>query len=302
MRLSVYVMAAFGFGVPAVATAQVMCGDQIEESTELTDDILNCDQDPAVTVVGPAVLMMRGFTISCSSTADPEDEPPGIDAGVKLVERGAKLLGPGTVRHCHNGIVLGDAEDPGGGHTVIGVTVTENEDGIEIRSPDNHVGNNIVIKNVDEGIDIEGGRNVIIGNRVIRNLDKGVVVNSGDDHFRNQILDNTITHNGDDGIELEDTADETLILGNTSRKNAERGIDLESDANLVLSNKIINNTDEGIRVQVDLEDEIFSENNQIIENRVLGHDVDILDKNPNCDSNEYVENTFVSADPSFCIE
>lgn len=309
MRRSVWMLAALGAGFPAMASAQVMCGSVVDETTELTEDIRDCDQDPAVTVVGPAVLMMNGQLISCSSTADPPPDGDGIDAGVKLIGRGAKLLGPGTIRHCHNGVVVGGEDDPDGGHVVIGVTVRGNEDGIEIRSPDNYVGQNDIINNLDDGIDIEGGRNTIIGNRVINSDDKGIAVNAGNGHIRNQILDNTITGNADDAIELEDTADETLVINNKINGNQGHGIDLEGDSNTVISNRIGGNKEEGIRAHVvddpDPGEEPFSaENNQIINNRVHGNTpIDILDQNDfPCDGNEYIDNVFGSADPSSCIQ
>lgn len=307
MRRSVFMLAALGAGFPAIASAQVNCGDEITAPTKLTGDILDCGAFPAVKVVGPAVLRMNGFTISCQTTDDPEVEPPMIDAGVGLAGTNAKLFGPGTVENCHNGIVL----DEGGNHTVRRVTVTANGDGIEIRSHNNHVGSNTVTANLDEGLDIEGGNNTIIKNWVTENVDKGIVVNAGDENVHNKILNNIVTHNGDDGVELEHTADNTLILGNVVKNNAERGIELESDANVVMLNQIRNNIDEGIRTRVLLpedadEDEVpfNSENNRIIGNLVRGHITDILDENvdPPCDGNEYIANFFRIADPSSCIQ
>lgn len=293
MRRLVYVLAALGMSVPVIAWAQVMCGDTVTQSTDLTSDILGCGIDPAVEVVGPAVLRMNGFSISCTSTADP---PAGIDAGVLLTGRGAKLLGPGTITNCHNGVVLEGA----GKHVVTDVTAEANDDGIEVRSPDSKLINNIVTLNGDEGFDVEAGGNKFIGNQIIDNVDKGLVINTG---VGNHIIQNIISGSGDDGIEIEEDGSETLIVGNDVNNNGERGIELdESDGNMIRNNDVTDNgivlapgDAQGIRVRSG------AENNQIVNNRVFGHDTDIEDENFDCDNNRYMANRFGSADPSTCI-
>jgi parallel beta-helix repeat protein len=296
MKLSVCVLAAFGLGFPAVASAQIQCGDMVDQTTRLMTDILECDRDPAIEVVGPAVLKLNGFTISCTSTADP---PEGIDAGVLLVGRGARIIGPGTIRGCHNGVVL----EGEGKHIVINVTAMENDDGIEVRSPDNHLIHNTTTLNLDEGFDVENGGNRFVGNRVIDNVDKGLVVNIG---VGNRILRNVISGSGDDGIEIEEDGSETKIIANIIKENGERGIELDGgDGNKILANKVTDNgwalqdqdepeETQGIRVQEG------AENNQIIANKVVGHDDDIFDGNHNCDNNRYVANRFKYANQD-CI-
>lgn len=296
MKLSVCVLGAFGIGFPAVASAQIQCGDIIDQTTRLMADILACDRDPAIEVVGPAALKLNGFTISCTSTADP---PDGIDAGVLLVGRGAKIIGPGTIKGCHNGVVL----EGEGRHIVINVTAMENDDGIEVRAPDNHLINNTTTMNGDEGFDVEGGGNRFVGNWVIDNVDKGLVVNIG---VGNLILRNFISGSGDDGIEIEEDGSKTKIIANIIEGNGERGIELDGgDSNKILANKITDNgwalqdqnepeNTQGIRVRDG------AENNEIIANKVFGHDDDIFDGNQNCDNNRYAANSFKYANQD-CI-
>jgi parallel beta-helix repeat protein len=291
MKRSVCVLAAFGIGFPALASAQIQCGDVIDQTTHLMADILACDHDPAIEVIGPATLKLNGFTISCTSTADPEEDPAGIDAGVLLVGRGAKIIGPGTVKGCHNGVVL----EGEGGHTVINMTAMENDDGIEVRSPDNNLINNTTTMNEDEGFDVEDGGNRFVGNQVIDNTDKGLVINIG---VGNLILRNLISGSGDDGIEIEEDGSNTKIISNIIESNGERGIELDGgDDNDIVANKVVDNgwalqdqdepeETQGIRVQEG------AENNKIIANKVFGHDEDIFDGNQDCDNNRYAANSF----------
>ena len=79
---------------------------------------LECDTAPALIVVGPTQLNLKGFTVTCVRAS--EDDP--LTNGIEVTGQNAKLQN-GLVTGCHNGVVVaGD-----GHHKLLDVTAEVNE-------------------------------------------------------------------------------------------------------------------------------------------------------------------------------
>jgi parallel beta-helix repeat protein len=255
-----------GIGLLAGAApgfAQVACGDTVRSDARLTAN-LSCSSDPALTVIGPASLDMAGFGITCTSpTAD----------GIVIRGSGARLLSSarrGRVSGCDDGVKLRGI----GRHSVTDIWSDGNaSDGFEIESRNNRLQRNLATNNRDQGFEVATPGNQLNGNAVRRNDDGFRIHGSG-----NRLRSNTARNNRSDGIALERGAGGSLIVGNVSRDNRGRGLDLQSNNNTIQANLIVDNRDDGIRVRRD------AENNRLTLNRANDNRTDMRDDNPSCDN------------------
>jgi len=158
------------------------------------------------------------------------------------------------------------------------------DDGIRVRigSDNNFVKNNNVTFNLGKGINLgEGGSasyNNITYNYINNNKDDGIELDVGADY--NNVSLNIITDNGNctsengDGIAI-DGGDYNDIINNTVENNCDDGIELDNYAiyNLVKNNSINQNTNDGLHIQLDSN---YSDiiNNTINENGDEGIQVD----------------------------
>ena len=112
---------AVGLLAPAPSWATLECGAHIMPGTSasLTHD-LNCSgYDPALTIEGPATLLMQGHTLDCQD----------LDAwGIRVIGESAIVL-KGTVTGCDQGVRV----EGQGGHLIKKVTATQNEVGFQIQ-------------------------------------------------------------------------------------------------------------------------------------------------------------------------
>jgi parallel beta-helix repeat protein len=149
--------------------------------------------------------------------------------------------------------------------------------GIAVRSRDGVIGgqfkDNVVMGN-DYGIDLNSDNvdNVKVqGNRVVNNSNNGIWIDQGS---KNQVKNNVVSDNGNDGIRLEGPGQGNKIQGN----------------------QVIGNQDNGIQVNSN------STNAQIKGNEARGNDnYDLDDESGGCGSNTWKSNTFVTRSQD-CIE
>jgi parallel beta-helix repeat protein len=137
---------------------------------------------------------------------------------------------------------------------VVGNRIINNvSDGLDVRetADGNTIANNIISENGVHGVYIRSNSNVVSGNQVEKNLKDGIVTlpATGVPFIQdNQLLSNTISMNGENGIDLRRTI-RTLVEGNVSEGSGIHGIYLSDSAgqNVVVRNMIRNNNGHGIR-------------------------------------------------------
>jgi parallel beta-helix repeat protein len=138
-------------------------------------------------------------------------------------------------------------------------TVKQNEaadnegDGIELIDTTNTtVDKNNVVKNAGHGIDLDDSRtNVISNNFVSDNGFDGISIAGSPDPDNNAIVDNLVKRNKIDGIRLFGSADSNVIARNQVSHNGQDGIDLDDedeDGNFLDSNTGKGNVENGIEV------------------------------------------------------
>ena len=223
-----------GLSVPDQPAAEAQdgigCGDTIGpwEFGKLDSD-LSCDSstNPALTVVGPAVLDLNGHTVSCAvGTGDVHAAPvePVGQIGILVKGIGA-IVKNGQVTGCVDGVVVGEAVDPvsvdgspGGFHVVANLEVTDSAVNLT-------------------GIVVNSDRNLIAYNNVHDNDSTGILVNG---NF-NVLKKNTVQSNSGDGIGV--AGHRNLVASNTTNNNADDGIDVDGQNNVIKFNNSSGNTD-----------------------------------------------------------
>jgi parallel beta-helix repeat protein len=248
--------------VPAIATAEVACGDTVGPggTVTLTADVGPCDGINTAIIVDSATLDLGGHTVSCADGNADEDVPYGI----VLIGKKAAVRN-GTVTGCWHGVVAAGS----GKHTVEGVTVRASyQDGIYVpeESAKNRLTAITAVANLDDGFEIRGSKNAVSSS--------------------------VAQDNGEDGIDLVDgTANK--VTGNTSTGNADDGVDVGGDRNKVQRNTIAGNGGVGITVH--------GARNRIVGNTVSGSGagVDLLSAD-GCGSNKWRGNTYGASEPD-CV-
>lgn len=312
------------FAVASGAQAQVSCSDEIGPTSRrivMTDDLFcsGSSIDESITLVGPVTLEMRGKTITC--TGQNND-------GVLLTGMRARLIGPGTIVDCNNGVFLsGD-----GSHTVQKVTIGPSEsrisDGIVMFSPKNRIRGNVIKEVSFNGISIfnDSDSNNINSNRIsdiggigIRIIESGGDFATGNNISKNRIIDvdetgievgqsgrlvsNTIVDPGSNGI--------TVMPGN--RANVTSGV-------RILANRVQNAGNIGIHVLRNTIKSVIRRNrvtktrrdglfvgrgalsNTITKNTVRDSGgFDLRDRNRDCGNNTWSANVADTENPRGCI-
>ncbi len=137
---------------------------------------------------------------------------------------------------------------------VIGNTISKNvSDGLDVRetADGNTIADNIISENGVHGVYVRSNSNVIRGNQIVKNLKDGIVTlpATGVPFIQdNQLLSNTVSMNGENGIDLRRTI-RSLVEGNVSEGSGIHGIYLSDSAsqNAIVRNIVRNNNGHGIR-------------------------------------------------------
>lgn len=331
--VAVLVLALGAFAVPADAIV-VSCGDQINlggQTMVMENDVLDCDQSPAVTVTGPGTFDMDLHAVSCDDPSDP---------GVVVDGTKAKLRN-GIVSGCYNGVLL-----EGSGHQVQGMVSRGNtQAGFWNDAPDAKFKNNLAAGNLHgfvndlPAVNSKYTKNTAAGNRGDGFLNDAPdcqytanqATGSGDDGFDNDItasgtkyvknmslgngggstsdmgFENAAdgctysgnTSSGNDGDGFENGGSGTRFTKNTASGNGARGFENFADACEFDKNVATANVGDGIDNRSGATDNAYEKN------VALGNGgVDLNDESPGntCDNNTWVANTFGSADPAGCVQ
>jgi len=249
----VFLVAGITWSSRAEAAVVVGCGQTITTSTTLTNDVGPCPADGVVIGAAGVTLNLAGHSVTGvaakgnssvgiritglsevkvkgAAAGAPQGSISGFDAGV-LLSGGAN----NTITNVNVHDNIGELNDPDGFRLGDGILVDN--------SRGNTIAHNTIVHNGPwDGVGILDFRsdyntiqdNVIRNNDLVQNLvlpgegtfpeakDRGIRVIAFD---RTQpvtgtsILDNTITRNGADGIELFLGVDQTVVRGNTVNAN-----------------------------------------------------------------------------------
>ena len=275
--------------------ARVNCGETVEPNQFriLLKDLTCPNDNPALRVIGPATLDLRGHTVDCAE----------LTTHVGIAVEGEKAtIKNGTVTGCSTGVTIGGT----GRHRIVGITTIKNRDdgfenledsdsntylsniaqdnndpadpggahdGFEIRPSNNHRLYLNISQNNGEGFDVGGSRHLLSGNIAKGNLTGEGFFLGGENH---KATHNIASHNGQDGFHVNGG-------GNTLRRNM-----------------AIGNEESGILVDGGAENNILKKNVAQGNGKQNGG-FDLEDKNPNCDNNQWRWNVFGTANPVTCI-
>jgi parallel beta-helix repeat protein len=293
-------LALLGGGLGAAPAWAQNCGDTIGPGgiVTLPGNVGPCATNPALTVVGPVIFNLNGFTVSCDTTAT-----DGI-----VVQGSRAVVSNGTVTGCDDGVQL----DGDGRHVITRIISRLNgNEGFEINSHRNALSFNIALDNGDDGFEIRGSFNVLSFNKARRNDEDGFDI--GGDSVNNKLITNTAEDNIDDGFQVGG-ADHVLkfnhanrngrgfiILENASNNrlsfnvafaNEFDGFDVEGDNNSLTRNVAKQNGADGIGVETDATGNVLEENVAFDNNQNGAGDFDLADDNVDCDANTWVDNFF----------
>ena len=170
--------------------------------------------------------------------------------------------------------------------------------------------------NVVDGNVVSGNIQARTPNNVVLNDNIGIRLEPG--NTANQILNNRVEGNGLDGITLFTRNTFTVIRGNIATGNgfyrvtARRGngIGLQignaqggANDNLIENNLAVRNADNGISIRKGSLRNVVR-NNTAVQNALLppasqtfGPTFDLLDNNPNCDANVWLDNSYRTVFP-----
>jgi parallel beta-helix repeat protein len=296
----------------------VECGDVLENGRfELTGN-LNCpDDDPAITIIGPATLNLKSNTLSGVPVCEDEDDC-NLNDCIRIEGDGAKVWN-GRVANCADGVVIAGT----GRHQVFRITsmdndktgfkldedsndnwLTENEAIynkkenflIEKKSNNNHLIKNIAKDGEDRGYYVRGSNNRLYKNKAYGNLNDALRIRNGTDNIViHNIFNNT---ESEAGIKIDSKGN--IVRKNFIKQN-DRGIRIRSNDNEVVKNIIINNSSEGIRVELDNNTDTPSSNNIISSNLILNNGqegIRVEDSSSNFISKNIIKNNgFIESDP-----
>lgn len=321
------VAAAVSLTSPASSDAQVRCGDVIPAGANVVlQSNLECDDvDVAITVVGPAVLDLNGFAVSCADRNANRDE---VITGILLEGRGA-VVRDGAVRRCRQSVGLRGE----GKHTVSNVTTAfASSDGVRAESDGNTIVDSSAFFCDGAGFDIEGKANVLSGNVATGNRNgfdvgdrnrlrentaassdfAGFVVRSrrsvlkGNRAVGNAVgyrvpgianrLEGNEAENNHTGILLETISRRNVVEANVVADTELHGIVAGGVANRIVQNSVDDSGGNGIRTTSVAERTIVRGN--VARRNASG---DLSDDAPACGTNRWRNNEFTTSNQS-CIE
>ena len=319
--------------------AEVTCGMTISEEVTLLKD-LTCETPTALIVEGPGgQLNLGGHTVRCDRAESTKgillvgeggtvengtvtNCQVGVSAGdhghhqVRAIiarnhsSAGFTTGGIGTSPGSQgNRFISNHAEQTANGFMVNGNrnflfdnSSVDSERGFVVSQKGNQFTLNVSQRN-DIGFAIQWGaeENHFIKNVSKNNTFAGFEIGGN----RNRLVKNRATGNGrsmiDVGFRIID-AKENFLAWNVSDKNTGIGFEIvglfsQSERNVLRGNVAQDNDHEGIAIQ------LLAEHNRLLENITTENGtVDLHDANPDCDDNQWIENTFDTADPQECIQ
>jgi parallel beta-helix repeat protein len=223
------------------------CGDPVDSSIVLDNDLLSCTEDGLVVDADNITIDLNGHTIAHGGgTPDPGDD--GIDIGshsgvvvrngiVKRFYDGI-FAGASTGNQLNNVVVAGSFQNgvqlTGSNHVVKKSVMAGNGNyGVFIDLPiNNQIVGNTTAFNVFQGINLgAGGGNLVKANRVAANGDSGITMTVAD---ADRFLKNVILGNDNFGL-FPTTSDDAVIKGNDVSGNVNTGIFIAAGSNNLIS-------------------------------------------------------------------
>jgi large repetitive protein len=266
---------------PAPVPSAMTCGQIIERSTLVTNDLINCPGDGLVIGAAAIILDLGGHTV----------DGVGLGTGIRNDGHRSVTIRNGSVSEFDYGVQLGPETTRNrverlrlGGNQVAAIelfdvsdtrlrwnTLASNAEGIQLVSgtrrsvvadttvtdnggagillrdaTGNRVARNRVTGGGDLGIGLErAGGNVLIGNAVGGTSDAGIQLM--DRSHDNRLERNTLTASGDHGI-LVSESDRTAILDNVARRSSDSGITLDAASGGMLRGNVVRHGAGGLQL------------------------------------------------------
>ena len=198
----------------------ITCPDVLENGYfELTGN-LNCEENPAIKIIGPAKLDLNGYTLSGN----------GKNVCIQIEGEGARVWN-GTVESCREGIEI---KPESGGNTITRVKSCNNDRrGFRIRGDKNLLFNCTATNNGRKGFSIEGeedaraNENLLVQCLAKNNGHQGFIIEIGDD---NKIYFSKAYANCRDGIEIDGGNDNWVLYNHVEDNgNPETCADFEEE-------------------------------------------------------------------------
>jgi len=310
-------------------SATISCGDTLGPGGVISIDnsIDGCSTasgSPALTLIGPVEVDLRGNRVACDASAPP--------VGILIKGRGAKLLN-GQVFDCKIGVKVsgkgrheiaginadshrdtgflvtsgrnnihdcaGNDADVGDGFTVRGRRnelfdnsgVHNGENGFDLRGNLNRLRSSVAVDNGSDGIEVGGRRNEVLLNSSASNAGDGFEVN-GDN---NQLSSNVSTRNVGNGFfikALVGSADSNTIDDNSAVENLEDGYRIAGQKNTFSGNRAFDNGSDGFEALLSSALNVFDGNLSVGHEAAGAGYKDMQDNHRNCGSNTWTSNLF----------
>ena len=238
--VSTAVVVAIGTRVPSAGaqglpTELVACGQSIDHSLRLANNLSNCPGNGLVVADAGIVIDLGGHRISGSNVANGIDNSGG-QTGVVITN--------GVVSNFDVGVFLLTAS----GNTIQGIQALENVDsGIRLNAGSRHnkLKDNSVATNGGSGIILSASSdNELLDNTASANFANGILVSAGSN--TNTLKGNTATAN-ESGIRVESLANDNTLKGNRATNNSFYGVVLDTVSGThVLKNVATGNGSYGI--------------------------------------------------------
>jgi parallel beta-helix repeat protein len=220
--------------------AAVRCGQELLESTLVTNDLSECPGDGLVIGDERITVDLGGHTI----------DGVGLGTGVRNNGYDSVTVRNGTVQEFDFGVQLLPETDR---NLVEGLSLRQNQlAAIQLSDTGTtDAGNEVRANSIDqngEGIALIKGATgtLVTGNTITLNNGPGLRVSQSD---RNRLDGNSVSGSGDLGVDLEQASDNTVV-GNSVSSNSDGGIEIvaASNGNRVEDNLVSQSGDHGILV------------------------------------------------------
>ncbi len=247
------VLAAALAASAAPAAGQVACGGTVGPggTFTMTGDIIGCTSDPALRVVGKAVLDMAGHRLSC----DPDAVFP---VGISIEGKDATVRN-GSVDGCAFGItVFGQ-----GRHAVRNMVTSRGVVGIVVGSDRNRLLRNGVRRASANGFSISGSDNLLDGNSAVENpigffvqgLRNSLLLNVASENevgfdasgSADTLLDQNVAEGNEVGFRVVASSSNVKLKRNVATGSATNGFEIGGSGHVVAKNIAVNNELAGFR-------------------------------------------------------
>lgn len=221
----------------ALPVVDLDCGDDVDQSVALADDLTDCADDGLVVEASNITIDLRGHRITSNGMPDPGDE------GIHLDEQDGVKIMNGEITGFYDGMFITDNIAT----TVQDMVVTGNtNNGIHfVDATDAKLKNNLVANNANFGFNLEFNGGTITGNEAFGNAFQGFNVEMSEELT---VKGNHSNGNGDSGAQFA-AAPDSLIQKNDFSGNENFGLFLANGDDVVVKkNRANGNENAGVFV------------------------------------------------------